>query len=57
MRFNCEEELEGSDVTYLRDICIPHLSMKKIVSTGDTLAFDTVLEPQEIALIHIYPEY
>jgi beta-xylosidase len=56
IRFNCEEELEGSDVKYLREICIPHLSMQKIMATEDGLEFETELAAHEIALVHIYQD-
>ena len=56
IRFNCEEELEGSDVKYLRDICIPHLSMKKLYSKEGMLEFETDLQAHEIALIHIFED-
>lgn len=57
IRFNCEEELEGSDVKYLRDICTPHLSMEKKMTVKDTLEFETRLQANEVALIHIYQDY
>lgn len=57
MRFNCEEDLEGSDVKYLRDICTPHLSMEKKMAVRDTLEFETQLRAHEVALIHIYQDY
>lgn len=57
IRFNCETDLEGSDVKYLRDICIPHMSMEKKNTAGNILEFETELKAHEIALIHIYEDY
>lgn len=56
IRFNCEEDLEGNDIKYLRDICIPHLNLEKRMSVHDILEFETELLPHETALIHIYQD-
>lgn len=55
-KFQCEEELERSDVKYLRDICIPHLSMEKRTSTSQGLLLETELKPNETAFLHIFED-
>lgn len=57
LRFNCEAELSGSDLKYLRNICTPHLSMERVYSGQGELEFVSELQPHEIALFHIYKDY
>lgn len=52
-----EEELSERDLSYLHDICIPHLFLEKQTVRQGELVFEAELQPHEIALIHIYPSF
>lgn len=49
-----DEELSAADLKYLRESCIPQLSMEHVRATDRKLWLKTVLLPHEIALIHVY---
>lgn len=55
-KFQYETNLERSDVKYLREICIPHLSMEKKQAARGKLHLHLKLEKHEFALYHIYKE-
>ena len=54
MRFDCEKKLTREDIKYLKDICVPHLSMSHVVVSNHTLTQEIVLDEQEFRLLHIY---
>ena len=53
-RFGYESLLEREDVKYLREICVPHMSMSRAVVCGGRLHHRIILDEQEFQLIHIY---
>lgn len=55
-RFQYENDLDGSDVKYLRETCIPGLSMEKRETGKGRLQFDVTLQEHEISMIHIYQD-
>lgn len=59
-RFGYESQLEREDVKYLREICVPHMSMSRAIVRGGKLHHRILLDEQEFQLIHIYqnsPDY
>lgn len=55
-RFQYAKELRHSDTKYIRESCIPGMSMKKRVPVNGTLSFDLTLKAHEIALLHVYED-
>ena len=53
-RFDYEKELTKEDIKYMKDICVPHLSMSHVVVSDHTLSQEIVLDEQEFRLLHIY---
>ena len=46
-------EMTSEDITYLKRISIPRMVIKKVRANGETLTFETSLEPNEIQFIHV----
>lgn len=57
VRLNTMSNMRQEDVNYLKRICTPHMSIQEIETEKGTLHFELELEPEEIALIHIYHQY
>ncbi len=55
-KFQYEKDIEGSDLKYLREICIPNITMEKQVVQNEILKICTTLKSHEISLIHIYED-
>ncbi|MBZ4670790.1 MAG: hypothetical protein JG769_1094 [Oscillospiraceae bacterium] len=55
-KFQYENELRNDEVKYLREICVPNLSMEKQIADNGVLRIKTRLQPHEISLIHIYDD-
>ena len=55
-RFEYEEQLGREDIKYLREICVPHLSMTREKVQGGRLRHQILLDEQEFQLIHIFQE-
>ncbi len=53
-RFRHDNELEESDIRYLREACFPRMSMERVAVRDGTLQIREVLQPNEVALLHIY---
>lgn len=51
-----ETNIESSDVKYLREVCIPHLTLEKQEAYGNRLRIRRTLQVHELSLIHIYEE-
>lgn len=57
IRLNTMTNMRQEDVNYLKRICTPHMSIQEMETVKGTLHFELELEPEEIALIHIYHQY
>ena len=55
-RFQYEKELRHSDTRYIRESCMPGMSIKKRVPVNGMLSFDLTLKAHEIALLHVYED-
>lgn len=53
-KFQYALTLDAPDVQYIRQACFPRMSMEHMDAPGHTLSFETVLQPHEVMLIHIY---
>ena len=53
-RFRYDDQLEDSDVRYLRDTCFPRMSMERLAVRDGTLTVRETLQPNEVSLLHIY---
>ena len=53
-RFGYDERLAREDVKYLREICVPHLSMSRLKVRNGKLSCRILLDEQEFQLIHIF---
>jgi len=54
LRFGCEEQLFRDDIKYLREICVPHLSLSREKVKNGKLKSTISLDEQEFQLIHIF---
>jgi AraC-like DNA-binding protein/beta-xylosidase len=55
-KFQFAEDMTASDVRYLRERCIPEISMqRKYVSQSRELSFEVEMKAENIMLLHIYP--
>lgn len=54
-RLGFDKRLERADVKYLQEICIPHLTMERVVAKKDKLRFSIPMESQEFVVCHIFP--
>ena len=52
--FGYAHNLDSSDMKYLREICIPHLSLTWQEVKDCQMKISVVLKEQEISLIHVY---
>lgn len=50
-------ELTPEDVTYLNQISVPKIHIQENTVTDNTLNFETILEPNEIQMVHISYRY
>ena len=57
VRMACPKDLSHEEINYLKQICVPRLSIKNINVDEETLVFDTGLEANEIQLITIQYKY
>lgn len=55
-RFMYDDSLSHSDVKYLRESCLPGLSMEKQTTKAGKLEMHITLQPHEISLLHIYED-
>ena len=55
-KFKYEKDIESHDLKYLRNICIPDISMEKQTIQNSSLKINTELKSHEISLIHIYED-
>lgn len=55
-KFQYEKDIEGSDLKYLSEICIPNITMEKQIVKNEVLQIYTILKSHEISLIHIYED-
>lgn len=55
-KFDYDMSLNSQEVKYIRQICFPRLSMRKVKTKDGTLSLRETIEPHEIVLIHIYEE-
>ena len=53
-RFDYEQNLTREDIKYLRDICVPHLSLSHVKVADHKLTQEIVLDEQEFRLLHIF---
>ena len=53
-RFRYDDQLEESDVRYLRDTCFPRMSMERLAVRDGTLTIRETLGPNEVSMLHIY---
>lgn len=53
-KFQYESYLDGNDVKYLREVCFPRMTMKKLDARGGTLQIKETIEPNEVVLLHVY---
>lgn len=53
-RFRYDDQLEESDVRYLRDACFPRMSMERLAVSQGTLRIRECLRANEVSLLHIY---
>lgn len=53
-KFQYALSLDAPDVQYIRQACFPRMSMEHMTAVSHTLSFETVLQPHEVMLIHIY---
>jgi len=56
-KFQYALTLDAPDVQYIRQACFPRMSMERMQAQGHTLSFETVLQPHEVVLIHIYRDF
>lgn len=56
-KFQYALTLDAPDVQYIRQACFPRMSMERMQAQGHTLSFETVLQPHEVMLIHIYRDF
>lgn len=54
--FLYSRSLSSPDIKYIRENCFPRMCMEKVTSRDGCLQISTVLQPHEIALLHIYEE-
>lgn len=53
--FQFAEDLTADDIRYLRERCIPEISMsKKFVTEAHELSFEVSMNPEDVVLLHIY---
>jgi xylan 1,4-beta-xylosidase len=57
VRMACPKDLSHEEINYLKQICVPRLSIKNISVDEEVLVFDTRLEANEIQLITIQYKY
>lgn len=53
IRMACPRNLIKEDINYIKQVCVPRLSIMNIESEGKELTFLTQLEPNEIQLIQV----
>lgn len=53
-RFRYDDQLEESDVRYLRDTSFPRMSMERLVVREGRLCIRELLQPNEVSMLHIY---
>lgn len=53
-RFEYDGALDAHDIQYLRNVCNPELSMRKLRVEKGELSFTASLKPHEITLFHIF---
>ena len=54
MKFGFEGWLTREDIKYLRDVCVPHLSMTRARVQNGKLVHRILLDEQEFQLLHIF---
>jgi beta-xylosidase len=54
LRLNTMTDIRKEDIDYLRRICTPHLFIQEKPTENGKLSFHVDLQPEELALIHIY---
>lgn len=52
--FQYDPNLKNSDISYIREICFPRMSMERRKSEKEQLSLHISLLPHEVALLHIY---
>jgi beta-xylosidase len=57
VRLNTMTNFRQEDIDYLKRICTPHMSIQEMETKAGQLRFELELEPEEIALIHIYHKF
>ncbi|MCI9175736.1 MAG: helix-turn-helix domain-containing protein [Lachnospiraceae bacterium] len=54
-KFGYDNDLGSPEVKYIRQLCVPRLSMKKMEVAEEELQIEETLSAHEIVLLHIYP--
>lgn len=54
--FQYDKKLRSSDIKYIRECCIPKVSMTRAEDVQGALYLHVTLKPHEVSLIHIYEE-
>ncbi len=54
IRLGCENRLTREDIRYLREICVPRLSMAKARVQNGRLSHQVILDEQEFQMLHIF---
>lgn len=55
-KFHYYTELSSNDIKYMRSVCIPDMSMEKLISIKGKIQIKITLQSQEVSLLHIYKE-
>lgn len=55
-KFQYDSKLSHSDIKYLRESCLPGISMEKQTTKMGKLNLQLTLQPHEISLLHIYED-
>lgn len=55
-KFQYNSKLSHADVKYLRESCLPGMSMEKQITKSGKLNISLTLKPHEISLLHIYED-
>lgn len=53
-RLGCFESLNAQDISYLRGICVPRITIYEYMVNNSTLEINLALDPQEIQCIYIF---
>ncbi len=54
-KFGYDNDLGSPEVKYIRQLCVPRLSMEKLEAAGEEVQIEETLSAHEIVLLHIYP--